>query len=139
MALDVKEIIMQGKERDLKLAEQLRKNFIDKYNNQEAFTSLLERFEPNCEDKLIHRLKTEESIDFYKDYVALKEIAAKVSKGNYRELFLYVCEEDQARVWINDNGRYEELAFSALYRSFRNQPELQKYIKPKKRMEPQAI
>ena len=132
MAVDVKEIIIKGKERDLKLAQQLRKDFIDKYNNQEAFEVLLQHFQPNCEDKLIHRLKTEETIDFYKDYAALKEIASKVSKAHYKELFLYVCEEDEARVWINDNGKYEGMVFNALYRSFRNQPELQKYIKPKK-------
>ena len=68
---------MKGKERDLKLANELRENFIKSYKgNERAFEELINGLGDDCLEKLVFRLKGEEKINLYKDYNQLKEIAA---------------------------------------------------------------
>ncbi|ADZ84270.1 MULTISPECIES: hypothetical protein [Cellulosilyticum] len=125
-------VIIKGKETDRRIAEGLRDTFVSQYNDVAAFQMLLDTLGDNCLDRLIHRLKIEEKIDLFKDYVALKSIAEEVrAKGN-REIFIEVCKEDEARAWINDNGKYHPLVFEALYKVYRNSERLAPYLKDKK-------
>lgn len=120
---------MKGKERDKQLAESLRDEFINKYNDETAFQALLEELGDNCLDRMVHCLKTQAKIDFFRDYMPLKNIAAEVLENNNREIFSEVCIVDDARAWINDNGRYKDVVFDALYRVYRRQAALQPFIK----------
>lgn len=126
-------VIIKGKEADRRIAEGLRDNFVSQYNDVEAFQTLLDNLGDNCLDRLIHRLKIEEKIDLFRDYVALKEIAAEVRAKANREIFIEVCQVDEARAWINDNGKYYPLAFEALYKVYRRAERLAPYLKEKKK------
>lgn len=126
-------VIIKGKEADRRIAEGLRDNFVSKYNDVEAFQILLDNLGANCLDRLIHRLKIEEKIDLFKDYVALKDIAAEVRAKANREIFIEVCKEDEARAWINDNGKYQSLTFEALYKVYRRSERLAPYLKKQKK------
>lgn len=126
-------VIIKGKEADRRIAEGLRDHFVSVYNDVEAFQTLLDNLGANCLDRLIHRLKIEEKIDLFKDYVALKEIAAEVRAKANREIFVEVCKVDEARAWINDNGKYHTLTFEALYKVYRRSERLVPYLKKQKK------
>ncbi len=123
---------MQGKKQDIHLAESLRDKFISQYNDEDAFQRLLDELGDNCSDRLIHRLKKEVYIDLFRDYVELKKLADDIKMHSNREIFIEVCKVNEAREWINDNGKYTSLTFEALYRVFRNNEGLIPFIKIKK-------
>lgn len=111
---------MKGKERDLRLANELREAFIKRYeSNEREFEELINSLGDNCLERLIHRLKGEKKINIYRDYNALKEVAETVKTKHAKEVYLSIIEVDDARVWINDNGKYLSLAFEALYHVFK--------------------
>lgn len=120
---------MNGKERDKQLAESLREAFIEKYSDTIVFKELLDEMEDNCLDRMIHNLKQEKSIDLFKDYVVLKEIAADVKMHQSKAVFEEVCKVDDARAWINDNGKYITLAFTALCEVYKKDERLKPLIK----------
>ena len=112
---------MKGKERDLRLANELRGAFIKRYeDNEKEFEELINSLGDNCLERLIHRLKSEEKINIYRDYQALKEVAESVKINAAKEVYTSVAQIDDARVWINDNGKYITLVFEALYQAFKN-------------------
>lgn len=120
---------MKGKERDLKLANELRERFIKRYeNNLKDLKEVMNHLGDNCLEKLIYRFKGEYQINLYRDYYALKKIAAEVRENKIAEVFEAVCEEDEARAWINDNGKYTALAFEALYKVFKRDEKLMDFI-----------
>lgn len=120
---------MKGKERDLGLANKLREAFIERYEgNEREFEELLNGLGDNCLERLIHRLKGEEKINIYRDYTVLKEIAEEVKIKHTKEIFLAISQVDDARAWINDNGKYLGLAFEALYYVFKKNDKLQPLI-----------
>lgn len=120
---------MKGKERDLGLANKLREAFIERYEgNEREFEELLNGLGDNCLERLIHRLKGEEKINIYRDYTVLKEIAEEVKIKHTKEIFLTISQVDDARAWINDNGKYLELAFEALYHVFKKNDQLKPLI-----------
>ena len=124
-------VIIKGKEADKRIAEGLRDTFVGRYNDVSAFQELLDTLGDNCLDRLIHRLKMEEKIDLFKDYVALKSIAEEVKTKASREVFTEVCKEEDARAWVNDNGKYSQLSFEALYKVFKKSEHLLPYLKNK--------
>lgn len=120
---------MKGKERDLGLANKLREAFIERYEgNETEFEELLNGLGDNCLERLIHRLKGEEKINIYRDYTVLKGIAEEVKIKHTKEIFLAISQVDDARAWINDNGKYLGLAFEALYYVFKKNDKLQPLI-----------
>lgn len=124
-------VSIKGKESDRRIAEGFRETFVSKYNDVAAFQALLDTLGDNCLDRLIHRLKIEEKIDLFKDYVVLKAIAEEVRTKANREVFIEVCQEEDARAWINDNGKYSQLTFEALYKVFRKSERLASYLNNK--------
>ena len=111
---------MKGKERDLRLANELREAFIKRYeDNEKEFEELINSLGDNCLERLIHRLKGEEKINIYRDYQALKEVAETVKINATKDVYLSVSQIDDAREWINDNGKYITLVFEALYQVFK--------------------
>lgn len=111
---------MKGKERDLRLANELREAFIKRYeNNEKEFEELINSLGDNCLERLIHRLKGEEKINIYRDYQALKEVAETVKINATKDVYSSVSQVDDAREWINDNGKYITLVFEALYQVFK--------------------
>lgn len=121
-------VMMKGKERDQKLAKSLRETFINKYSDKKNFEMLLEGLDENYLDRLIHLLKVETKVDIFKDYVELKEIARSVRESKQSDVFDEVCAVDEAREWINDNGKYTTLTFGALYRVYRRDEALKPLI-----------
>ena len=120
---------MKGKERDLRLANELRDAFIKRYaGNERELDELFSTLGDNCIERLIHRLNSEEKINIYRDYNALKEIAESVKIKNIKEVYKSVIEVDDARAWINDNGKYIGLAFEALYSIFKKNEGLLPFI-----------
>nr|WP_302598488.1 hypothetical protein [uncultured Cellulosilyticum sp.] len=119
---------MKGKERDKQLAEGLRNEFIKRYESQKAFKELLDEMEDNCLDKMIHSLKQEAKINIFRDYNALKQIASDVKENHTKEVYDEVCAMDEARTWINDNGKYKTLAFDALCNVYKRQDALKPLI-----------
>ena len=120
---------MKGKEHDLGLANKLREAFIKRYEgNEREFEELLNGLGDNCLERLIHRLKGEEKINIYRDYTVLKEIAEEVKIKHTKEIFLAISQVDDARAWINDNGKYLGLAFEALYHVFKKNDQLKPLI-----------
>lgn len=119
---------MQGKERDKQLAEGLRNEFIKRYQSQQAFRELLGEMEDNCLDKMIHSLKQEAKINIFRDYNALKQIASDVKENHTKEVYDEVCAIDEARAWINDNGKYKTLVFDALCKVYKRQEGLKPLI-----------
>ena len=128
-------VIMKGKERDLELANQLREAFMKRYaNNEREFQELIESLGEQTLDRLIHRLKVEKHINQYKDYIALKEIASEVKRTSTRRVFEVMSQVDDARVWINDNGKYMGMAFEALYSVFKQHEKLKPLIEEKEEL-----
>ena len=121
-------IAMIGKESDKRMAERLRESFIEKYSDTRIFKELLEDLGEDCVDRLIHRLKIEEKINLFKDYIELKKIATTVFESAQNEVYKVACEENSARAWINDNGKHSVIAFDALYKVFRSTESLDEYI-----------
>ena len=121
-------IAMIGKESDKRMAEKLREDFVEKYSDNSNFKELLEGLGEDCIDRLIHRLKIEEKINLFKDYIELKKIATTVFESAQKEVYKVACEEDSARAWINDNGKHLTIAFDALYKVFRSTKSLEQYI-----------
>lgn len=121
-------IAMIGKESDKRMAEKLREDFVEKYSDNSNFKELLEGLGEDCIDRLIHRLKIEEKINLFKDYIELKKIATTVFESAQKEVYKVACEEDSARAWINDNGKHLTIAFDALYKVFRSTNSLEQYI-----------
>ena len=119
---------MKGKESDKQLAEGLRSEFIKRYESMKAFEELLNEMEDNCLDKMIHSLKQEANINIIKDYNALKKIAADIKDNHQREIYHEVCAIDEARAWINDNGKYKTLVFDALCKVYKKQEALKPLI-----------
>lgn len=125
-------IIMKGKERDITLANQLRAGFMERYaHNEKSMQELIEALGEQTLDRLIHRLQLEKSIHLYRDYKALKEIALEVKMHSAHKVFDIISQVDDARVWINDNGKYGDMAFEALYTVFKESPKLLPYIQEK--------
>lgn len=111
---------MKGKEHDLRLANKLREAFIKRYeSNEREFEELINSLGDNCLERLIHRLKGEKEINIYRDYNALKKVAETVKTNYTKEVYKFILEIDDARAWINDNGKYIDLAFEALYHVFK--------------------
>ena len=121
-------IAMIGKESDKRMAEKLREDFVEKYRDNSNFKELLDELGEDCVDRLIHRLKMEEKINLFKDYIELKKIAKAVFESTPNEVYQMACEESSARAWINDNGKHSVIAFDALYKVFRNTKALDEYI-----------
>lgn len=119
---------MKGKERDKQLAEALRTEFIKRYEGLKAFEELLDDMEDNCLDKMIHSLKQEANINVIRDYSALKQIASDIKVKRAREVYHEVCAIDEARAWINDNGKYKTLVFDALCKVYKKQEALKPLI-----------
>lgn len=119
---------MTGKESDIKLAIELREKFINTYNDDMAFNELLSRFEKGYMDKLIHKLTKEIKISAARNYKMLKDRIINIRECEARELFVHICQIDEARIWINDNGKYTDLAFEAAYCTIKNDEELLKAI-----------
>ena len=119
---------MQGKERDKQLAEGLRSEFIKRYESPKAFKELLDEMEDNCLDKMIHSLKQEATINIFRDYNALKQIAKDVKENKTQEVYNEICAINEARAWINDNGKYKTLAFDALCIVYKRQEALKPLI-----------
>lgn len=120
---------MKGKERDLRLANELREAFIKRYEgNEREFEELINSLGDNCLERLIHRLKGEAKINIYRDYNKLKEIAETVKTKHIKEVYESMIEVDDARAWINDNGKYLDLAFEALYHVFKKNESLRSFI-----------
>lgn len=133
--IKVMTVIMKGKERDLELANQLREGFIKRYgHNEREFQELIESLGEQTLDRLIHRLKIEKTINLYRDYNALKEVALEVKRTSARKVFEVMSQVDDARVWINDNGRYMDMAFEALYSIFKQNEKLKPFIEDKEEL-----
>ena len=123
---------MKGKERDIALANQLRAEFMERYAHNEKNTQeLIEALGEQTLDRLIHRLQVEKSIHLYRDYKALKEIALDVKMHSAHKVFDVMSQVDDARVWINDNGKYMDIAFEALYTIFKEDARLLPFIEEK--------
>lgn len=124
--------MMKGKERDIELANHLREEFMKRYaNNERALQELLESLGEHTLDRLIHRLKLEKTINLYRDYKELREIALQVQKHSARQVFEGMSRVDDARVWINDNGKYMDMAFEALYHVFKADIRLKPLVEEK--------
>lgn len=121
-------VILKGKDRDIKLAETIRATFVEVYNDESKFEELLADLGSNTLDKLIHRLNTTKKIQLYRDYNDLKEIAQEVLTHCGKEVFLEACKIEDARVWINNKGKYKEIAFDSLYRVFEQNEKLKALI-----------
>lgn len=122
-------VILKGKDRDIRLAEEIRQTFITEYNNESRFQELIMSLGTHTADRLIHRLNRTEKINLYGDYNALKDIAEEtIGKAN-RMIFKDACLEEDARTWINNKGKYQEIVFESLYKVFRANEKLQTYIK----------
>lgn len=119
---------MQGKEHDVQLAEKLRNEFISKYKSSGTFQQFLNEMPNNCIDRMIHCLKQEVCINIFRDYNALKAVAQDVINYKASEIYDEVCAIDEARKWINDNGKYDILVFESLYKVYRKQERLQLFI-----------
>lgn len=120
---------MKGKERDLELATQLREAFMAQYaGNESAFKDLINALGDQTLDRLIHRLKVEKNINLYRDYNALKEVALDVKMTQAKDVFQVMSQVDEARVWINDNSKYTEMVFEALYDVFKESEKLKPFI-----------
>ena len=117
-----------GKEADKKMAEKFRESFVEQYKDNANFEQLMEGLGEDCIERLIHRLKIEEKINLFKDYIELKKIAKSVFEESRREVYRVACKEDNARAWINDNGKYSIIVFDALYKVFKQKESLKEYI-----------
>ncbi|MDF2612886.1 MAG: hypothetical protein K0S71_672 [Clostridia bacterium] len=106
---------MKGKESDVHLAIQLRASFIMQYNDDEAFGGLLNKLEKDHDDRLVHKLTKEIKMNIGKHYKDLKQIIATIRQQHAREVFIHICKMDDARTWVNDNGKYTDLVFEAVY------------------------
>lgn len=120
---------MRGKERDIKLAETIRNEFMTLYSDDAKFAELIDQLGDTTVDRLIHRLNHEKRIDLYKDYKALKTMGENIVDTCKGEVFKEACHTEDARVWINNKGKYQDLVFESLYTVFYQYGPLQEYIK----------
>ncbi len=117
---------MKGKERDIPLANKLRSEFISRFkSNKEALSELIISIGDRVLDKLVYRFKEEEQLDLLKEYETLMKVATNVKESKLQEVYNLVEEVDDARTWINDNGKFTSLVYEALYTVFREEAELQ--------------
>lgn len=121
-------VIIKGKERDIKLAEAIRESFVTEYNDDTKFQALLEQLGTNVVDKLVFRLSRTEKINLYKDYNQLKAIGQEVFETNRREVFAQACLVEDARTWINNKGKYQEIVFESLYKVFLKADQLKAFL-----------
>jgi len=119
---------VEGKERDIKLAIQLRDSFIKQYNDNKAFDRLLSELQESHSDRLIHSLKKEMKINIIRYYKDLKQVLSAIIQNNARDIFICICKIDDSRVWINDNGKHINLAFEAVYSFYKKNQEVLKYL-----------
>lgn len=120
--------ILKGKQADMAFAEEIREAFINEYKDDRKIQELLSELGSNTVDKLIYRLNCTEKIQLYRDYRGLREVAEEVIATCYRKVYDEACGEENARVWINNKGKYHELVFESLYKVFRADPRLQDFI-----------
>lgn len=120
---------MKGKENDVKLAIKLRDSFIMQYNDDKTFDKLLSELEKHYTDRLIHRLSKEIKINIVKYYEDLKQILIAIRQHHAREIFIHICKIDDARSWVNDNGKYSNLVFEAVYSLYKKDQEVLKWQK----------
>lgn len=106
---------MHGKESDIRLALAFREKFVCQYNDDEVFKAFLNQFEKDCLDKLVHKLTKETKANITKCYKVVKERVAYMIEYESNELFKLICQIEEARTWINDNGKFTYLAFEVAY------------------------
>jgi hypothetical protein len=119
---------MQGKTSDIKIAQELRRLFVVAYNDDEAFNLFMQQFEKDYADKLIHKLGKEKSININKFYKKLKERIVYIREDRLKTIFVQICKVEGARRWVNDNGKYGQLAFEVFYDLYKEDVELLKLI-----------
>ncbi|WP_069997350.1 hypothetical protein [Cellulosilyticum sp. I15G10I2] len=119
---------MQGKESDIHLALALRTAFIEKYNDVEVFDVFLVQLEKEYMEKWIHKFIKETNISITKYHGKLKERISMIRIHKKREIFIEICKINDARAWINDNGKYKQLAFNVMYLFYKEDKELLKYV-----------
>lgn len=119
---------MKGKTSDIKIAQELRRLFIAVYNDDEAFSVFVQQFEKDYADKLIHKLGKEKGININKCYKQLKERIVYIREEHLKTIFVQMCKVADARRWVNDNGKYGELAFEVFYDLYKEEDEILKLI-----------
>ncbi|PHV71636.1 hypothetical protein CS063_03470 [Sporanaerobium hydrogeniformans] len=106
---------MTGRENDIKIATVLREGFIKEYNDDQLFSLLLDTIKDGYEERFIHRATKECKLNVVVHYKRLKEMVDETRRQNVREIFERVCCIEEARAWINDNGKYTEIVAGIFY------------------------
>ncbi len=110
---------MTGRENDIKIATVLRDNFISKYNDTQVFNELLDTIKEEYEERFVHRATKECKLNVIVHYNTLKEMVAETRKEMAKDIFEKACLVNEARTWINDNGRYKDIVSEAFYQCYK--------------------
>lgn len=117
---------MIGRENDIRLASELREAFIKQYNDDRTFALFLEKVKEDYEERFIHKAAKELKINIVRNYKLLKPLVDQVENKSRYIIFSEACKVAEARKWINDNGKYEDIIAEVFYDFYKKEVEVLK-------------
>lgn len=100
-------------------AQNLKKIFIDRYNNIDNLNELTEVITDGDFTRAINELANEFNIKQIEDYKELRRIAIEIKLHNGRDIFLQICKNNNIEDWIKDNGNYYRIVVDAFIEVFK--------------------
>lgn len=106
----------------------LKRNFIEKFNDRQRLSELTEIIQDVHYKMAINKIIKGTQLDPFNHYNELRRIAIKIKRQEAEKVFMEICKNNTIEEWIKDNGKYYEIVIDAFINIFEKSEEVKAFI-----------